>query len=38
MDHMTFVVFSISHANTILFGEEEGNNQDPSTIIVEKKT
>ena len=38
MNHMTYVGFSISLANIFLFGEEEGNSQDPSTIIVEKKT
>jgi hypothetical protein len=35
---MTSVGFSISLANTFLFGEEEGDSQDPPTIIVEKKT
>jgi len=37
MDHMTFVGFTTSLANTFLFEEEEGDNQDPPTIIIDKK-
>ena len=32
------VYFSISLANTFLFGEEWGDNRDPPTPIVERKT
>ena len=38
MDHMTYVGFNNSFANTLLFEEEEGHSQDPPAIIVEKKT
>jgi hypothetical protein len=37
IDHMTSVGFSNSLANTFLFGEEEGDSQDPPTPIVERK-
>jgi len=36
IDHMTSVGFSNSLTNTFLFGEEEGDNHDPPTKIVEK--
>jgi hypothetical protein len=37
MDHMKFVGFRFSLANSSLFVGDEGDNQDPQKIFVEKK-
>jgi hypothetical protein len=37
MNHMIYVGYSISFANTFLFGEEEGDSQNPQALSIEKK-
>ena len=36
MTHMTSVGYSVSFSKTFLFGEEEGDNQNPQGLPVEK--
>jgi hypothetical protein len=38
IDHMTFFGFSNALTKTFVFGEEEGDSQDPPTLIAERKT
>jgi hypothetical protein len=37
MNHMIYVGYSISFSNTFLFGEEEGDSQNPQALSIEKK-
>jgi hypothetical protein len=37
MKHMTLVGYSVSFANTFLFGEEEDDSQNPQALLIEKK-
>jgi hypothetical protein len=37
MDHIPSFVFSVSLANSFLFGEEEGDSQDPQAVLIENK-
>jgi hypothetical protein len=36
MTHMTYVGYSVSFSKTLLFGEEEGDTQNPQGLLVEK--
>jgi hypothetical protein len=37
MKHMTYVRYNVSFANTFLFGEEEGDSQNPQALSIEKR-
>jgi hypothetical protein len=37
MKHMTFVGYSVTFSNTFLFGEEEGDIQNPQALSIEKR-
>jgi hypothetical protein len=37
MKHMTSVGYSVSFANTFLFGEEEDDSQNPQALLIEEK-
>lgn len=36
MNHIIYVGYSVSYANTFLFGEEEGDIQNPQALSIEK--